>query len=209
MWKCLNLLNKGKRNKKGQTEDIFADLVPAIIISLVALYLFGITASQAKSDFDVKLNSVQEYLLEDINYLTYFKMPIYGLMKHSKISLNDLSESERKCYNPHFTIADLISRINFENARSGDDPCYALLTRMTDLFNQNLYTKFVLPDSTRRCLDRIELNFPSRKSILAYKAKRINFESGCKTVENGRKTIFLPLKGNDYVNITFARGREI
>lgn len=175
-------------NKKGQTEDILADLIPAIIITVIAVLLLGKVSSEHRVSVDKTIEETKLQLLESAE-LDYLRLPV-GV--------------KGKCANPRLTTADIISKIDPTKAKNDKDSCYLLFLDITDNFNMEYMVEEELSPwleslDYQACLS-IELEFSENNEI---------FGSGpdCVATKQAQRMIALPLKNGEYVNIAFSKGK--
>ena len=162
-------------NKKGQTEDILADLIPAIIIIIIAVYLLGSFSSQHEENVSNKLKEVKSQLESRMDVRTYLRTAVP-------------SDYKGECANPRLTTADIISKIDPQKAEQNKDPCYSLLRKLTNEFNQ----EYFMPDDKYMAVD---LEFPYVH--LGLYPKGVIFPGKTKNIP-------LPIKNGEHVNVKYS-----
>lgn len=109
--------------KKGQVEDIFADLIPSIVIIVIAVFILENFSSEHEDSISEKLMELESSLKVKADIKDYIRIPIPS----------DLKDEE--CANPRFTVADIIINIDPEDK---DDPCLDLLNEITSRFKKEI-----------------------------------------------------------------------
>lgn len=168
-------------NKKGQTEDLIADLIPAIIITIIAIYLLGSLPSTNKTNVDERVEELDFQLGSKIDFITFLRM-------HSaKEPIVDKELQEVYCSYPRLSTADIIAKIDPEKARSASDFCYSRLIDIVEDFNKI--------NSGENCM-MVNLNFPAEDINLRIPPRN------CALTQKQEREFFLPLKSGGYVDIT-------
>ena len=125
--------------KKGQTEDVIADLIVSIIIIIIAVYILsGISADQ-ETNIGLRINEIKYQLETKLDINTYLKMPVVG---------------SGSCYHENLTTADLIALTD----ATKPGPCYKLLERQTKNFEK------MLIQFGDECLD-VQIEYPGGKVL--------------------------------------------
>jgi len=171
-------------HKKGQTEDILADLIPSIVIIIIAVYLLGTFSSNHEIRIGDKLGEVKAQLESKIDVRTYLRMPVSA-------------DYTGECVNQRLTVADVISRIDLGKAEKGEDSCYELLKDMTMDFDVK-YFQFENPKNWELVKSMsVSLEFPS-KHLALYPLRLDEI--------TGEEIIPIPLKNGQNVNVKVSTG---
>lgn len=172
-------------NKKGQTEDILADLVPAIIIIVIAIYLLMGISSDSRINIEQNVKEVKSQLSQPVNYQVYLKESI-GF--------------KEKCANSKHTVSDVISKIDPFKAKEGKDDCYTLLLKTLISFNKK-YLGFKGENEESKCMD-LTLTFPTKEITLSEPLL------DCVWQQDEQK-ILLPSLSGEYVELNINIGEKV
>ena len=183
--------SRSYKSKKGQTEDIIADLLPALVITVIAIFLMGEIKTEHKEIVGERIVELRAQAESSIDYVNFLRTPSLA----SSFRLPSLSEAlssapkDESCSDPRMTTADMISKIDPDKALKREDACYDVLVDHINTFNGK-YLK-------NECF-KLNLIFPGQKEVPVH--------TQCNIVTQTEKSFKLPLKNGDYVDVTFLVG---
>ncbi|MBU4501485.1 MAG: hypothetical protein KKA79_02755 [Nanoarchaeota archaeon] len=187
----MNLKKSRYIHKKGQTEDIFADFIPAIIIIIIAGFIMQNFSSDAEEKISVRLIELDKHLGYKSDVRDFLRYPVSPDLK------------EEGCVATRFTVADLVTAVDPKEKEN--DPCLKLLQKVTFEFDKQvdeqliIFKDFSFDLSTKVDLSfdlftKVELQYPDyHHTITVVPSKDLYLKR--------ETSAYVPLRNGGHVNV--------